>query len=45
MVHMQLVAELETKFDVMLSTEQVIGMSTFEKATEALEAHGICFEP
>lgn len=45
MAHMQLVAELETKFDVMLSTEQVIGLSTFEKARETLEAHGIRFEP
>lgn len=39
--HMQLVAGIETAFDVMFETEQVIGMSSFDKALEILAAHGI----
>lgn len=44
MGHMQLIAEIESKFDVMLSTDQVIDLSSFEKAKEILTTHGICFE-
>jgi acyl carrier protein len=32
--HMALVAEIEGAFDIMLSTEDVIGMSSFHKAKE-----------
>jgi acyl carrier protein len=32
--HMQLIAEIEVEFDIMLSTEDVIGMSSFAKARE-----------
>jgi acyl carrier protein len=41
--HMSLVAEIEQAFDVMLSTEQVIDMSSFTKAREILASHGIDF--
>lgn len=41
--HMGLVAELEGKFDVMLDTDQVIGMSSVAKAKEILGEHGISF--
>lgn len=39
--HMALVAEIESVFDIMLDTEQVIGMSTFSKAWEIVTQHGI----
>ena len=39
--HMQLVAALETTFDLMLDTADVLAMSSFTKAREILEKHGI----
>ncbi len=42
--HMALIAEIETVFDVMLSTEEVIGLSSFHQAKETLTKHGIRFE-
>jgi acyl carrier protein len=42
--HMQLVAEIETAFDLMLETDEVIGMSSYQKAKEILAAHGINLE-
>jgi acyl carrier protein len=41
--HMQLIAEIENSFDIMLSTEQVIAMSSFEKAKQLIASHGIEF--
>jgi acyl carrier protein len=41
--HMALVAEIETAFDIMLDTEEVIGMSSFGKAREIVTNHGISF--
>jgi acyl carrier protein len=41
--HMQLIAEIETSFDIMLSTEQVIAMNSFEKAKEVVASHGFDF--
>lgn len=41
MAHMQLVAEIETAFDIMLETEEVLGLSSFSKALEILSKHGI----
>ena len=45
LAHMQLIAQMESHFDVMLATDQVIDLSSFKKAQEILEAHGIHFEP
>jgi acyl carrier protein len=39
--HMALVAAIETAFDIMLDTDEVIGMSSFEKAREIVARHGI----
>ena len=39
--HMRLVAEIETAFDIMLDTEDVIGMSSFHRAVEILAKHGV----
>lgn len=39
--HMQLVAALETEFDVMLETDDIIDMSSFDKAVEILAGHGV----
>lgn len=41
--HMQLIAEIENTFDIMLSTEQVIGLSSFEKAKQLIASHGFDF--
>ncbi|KJS39540.1 MAG: acyl carrier protein [Rhodospirillaceae bacterium BRH_c57] len=37
--HMQLVAALETALDVMLETDEIIDMSSFDKAEEILARH------
>lgn len=39
--HMQLVAEIEDTFDVMLETDDVIGLSSFEVAKEILKKYGV----
>ncbi|GBE23337.1 MAG TPA: acyl carrier protein [Actinobacteria bacterium] len=39
--HMQLVAEIEDAFDIMLEIEDVIGMSSFEAAREILAKYGV----
>ncbi len=41
--HMVLVGQLEAEFDVMLDTDEVIGMSSFKKAREILAGHGVDF--
>jgi acyl carrier protein len=41
LAHMRLVAEIERVFDIMLDTEDVIGMSSFPKAVEILAKHGV----
>lgn len=37
--HMRLVAALETAFDIMLDTDEVIDLSSFDKAWEILSRH------
>lgn len=39
--HMQLVNALETRFGVMLDTEDVLAMSSFSKAKEILRRYGV----
>lgn len=41
--HMSLVAEIEARFDVMLDTEEILALSTFAKAREILQKHGVSF--
>jgi len=43
--HMQLVAELEDAFDIMLDTEDIIDLSSYEKGKEILskEDYGVEF--
>ncbi len=41
MAHMQLICEIEGAFDLMLNTDEVISLSSFERAKEILKAHGI----
>jgi acyl carrier protein len=41
--HMQLVGEIEDAFDVMLETQDVLDMSSFNKATEILGRYGVDF--
>lgn len=43
--HMALVAAIERAFDIMLDTDDVIGMSSVLKAKEIVAKHGITFEP
>lgn len=42
--HMTLIAEIETQFDVMLTTDELIALSSFSKAQELLQQHGVTFE-
>lgn len=39
--HMALVAEIEDAFDIMLETDDVIGLSSFEVAKEILARYGV----
>lgn len=39
--HMRLIAAIETEFDLMLETDDVIDMSSFAKAAEILAKYGI----
>ena len=41
--HMTLVNEIETAFDIMLDTDDVIDMSSFTKAKEILGKYGLAF--
>lgn len=41
--HMALISEIETTFDIMLSTDDVIGMSSFLKAKEIVARAGVNF--
>ncbi|MGE5516869.1 MAG: acyl carrier protein [Bacteroidota bacterium] len=39
--HMQLIAALESAFDIMLDTQDVLDMSSFDKAKEIVEKYGV----
>ena len=39
--HMALVAEIESQFDIMLDTDDILGMNCFAKAKEILKKYGI----
>lgn len=39
--HMQLVAAIESAFDLMLETDDVLGMSSYGKAQEIVRKHGV----
>ena len=43
LAHLGLIARIEDEFDVMLDTDEVIDMSSFAKATEILNRHGVDF--
>jgi len=42
--HMALVAEIETAFDVMFDTDDILGMSTVAKGREILARYGVAFD-
>ena len=39
--HMQLVAAIELAFDLMLDTDDVISMSSYQRAREIVRKHGV----
>lgn len=39
--HMTLIAKLEETFDIMMDTEDIIGLSSFEKGKEIMAKYGI----
>jgi acyl carrier protein len=41
--HMALVSEIESAFDVMLATDDVIDLSSFIRAKAILATHGVAF--
>lgn len=42
--HMQLISEIEDAFDVMLDTQDVIGMSSYVVAKDLLGKYGVTFD-
>ena len=42
--HMSLVAEIDDAFDIKLETEDIIDLSSFDKAKEILVKYGVEFE-
>lgn len=41
--HMALVAEIESRFSVVLSTDEILGLSSFAEAKRILGSHGVLF--
>ncbi|MGW4502345.1 acyl carrier protein [Micromonospora sp. NPDC004336] len=41
LAHMSLVAAVEDEFGVMLDTDEVIDLSSFDRARQILEKHGV----
>ena len=41
--HLQLVSAIETEFDVMIDTEGVLDLSSFQKAKSILTKHNVVF--
>jgi acyl carrier protein len=41
--HMTLVAEIESAFDIMMDTDDVIAMSSYPEAKRILGKHGVTF--
>lgn len=39
--HMALIAAIESEFDIMIDTDDIIDMSSFAKAKEIIEKYGI----
>ncbi len=39
--HITLIAELESTYDVMFSTDEVVALASYDKAAEFLKAHGV----
>jgi acyl carrier protein len=44
LAHMSLVAAIEDEFDVMIDTDDVIDMSSFDKARQILAKQGVSFD-
>ncbi len=42
--HMALVAAIESAFDIMMSTDDIVNMSSFARAREFMGKHGITFD-
>jgi acyl carrier protein len=42
--HMQLVAEIEDAFDIMIDTDDVIAMADFEITRKIVEKYGVVFD-
>lgn len=41
LMHLNIVAAIEERFGIMLETEQVLDMSSFDKAREIVKANGV----
>jgi acyl carrier protein len=39
--HMQLIAAIETRFDIMLDTADILDLSDFDRAVEILRKYGV----
>lgn len=43
MAHMRLISELETEFNIMLDTDDILDLSSFVKSREILVKYGVQF--
>ncbi|MCM3590189.1 acyl carrier protein [Brevibacillus borstelensis] len=43
LAHMALISQLDEAFDIMLDTEDVIDLSSYQKAEEILSKYGVTF--
>ena len=43
--HMQLIAALEAAFDIMMDTEDILDLSSYEKGKEILKKYGVDIQP
>lgn len=44
LAHLTLVADIEDSFNIMLDTDQVIDLSSFQRAVEILREHGVAVD-
>ena len=44
LAHISLVSEIENSFDIMLDTEDILALNSFESGMEILGRYGIVFE-
>ncbi len=44
LTHMKIIANIESKYDIMMDTEDIVDLSSFTRAIEILKKYGIDFK-